>query len=138
MQLRNDYERGVYNGDIGMVESADDSQKSVRVRFDDRLVPYRWEDVAGLTLAYASTIHKAQGSEFPAVVIILHTQHYVLLARNLLYTAVTRARRLAVLVGSKKALAMAVRNASASSRVTGLAERITRALPPLGGRTGSS
>ena len=138
LQLRNDYDRGVYNGDIGWVEAADEADRSLSVRFDERLVRYEWEDLSALALAYVSTIHKSQGSEFPAVVVILHTQHYVLLARNLLYTAVTRARKLAVIVGSRKALAIAIKNASAGSRTTGLANHLRRELAPLAGRTGSS
>jgi exodeoxyribonuclease V alpha subunit len=129
MQLRNNYELGVYNGDIGRVTAVDASAQTVSVRYDERTVTYEWMDLDEISLAYACTIHKSQGSEFPAVVILLHTQAYILLARNLLYTAVTRGRRLAVIVGSRKALAIAVKNASARTRSTLLAERLKAALP---------
>jgi exodeoxyribonuclease V alpha subunit len=128
MQTRNDYERGVANGDIGSVETVDEAARSLTVRFDDRLVSYPQEDLDELALAYACSIHKSQGSEFPAVVVVLHTQHFVLLARNLLYTAVTRGKRLAVIVGSRKAMAMAVKSVSARPRRTLLARRLRAAL----------
>ena len=98
-----------------------------RVRFDDGTGEYDATDLDDLALAWASTIHKSQGGEFPGVVVVLHTQHYVLLRRTLLYTAVTRARRVAVIVGSRQALGMAVRDAaSADRRCTLLAERLRR------------
>ena len=129
MQRHNDYTRGVYNGDIGLVESVDRTARTFTVRFDDRPVSYDWADLDELSLAYACTIHKAQGSEFPAAVVVLHTQAYVLLARNLLYTAVTRGRRLTVIVGSRKALAIAVKKGSTGTRLTGLAGKLKKALP---------
>jgi exodeoxyribonuclease V alpha subunit len=127
MQLRNDYERGVWNGDIGSIASVDTEARVITVRYDDRDAVYEWADLDGISPAYACTIHKSQGSEFPAVVIVLHTQAYVLLARNLLYTAATRGRRLTVIVGSEKALAIAVKNASAGARRTGLADKLSKA-----------
>jgi exodeoxyribonuclease V alpha subunit len=128
MQMRNDYTRGVYNGDIGWIESIDADGRTAGVRFEERLVPCDWADLDQLSLAYACSIHKSQGSEFPAVVTVVHEQHYPLLRRTLLYTAVTRARTLAVLVGSRRALAMAVKNAGASTRTTRLAPLIAAAV----------
>jgi exodeoxyribonuclease V alpha subunit len=116
MQVRNDYERDVFNGDVGQVVRVDPQSRTVSVRFDAIETEYDAEDLDDLSLAWASTIHKSQGGEFPAVVVALHTQHYVLLQRTLLYTAITRARRVAVIVGSRQALGMAVRNAAAADR----------------------
>ena len=129
MQIRNDYDKDVFNGDIGRVErvapagSSEDSE-SLIVRFDDREIAYDYDELDELQLAYAATVHKSQGSEYPAVVIPVHTQHFVMLQRNLLYTAVTRARRLVVLVGARKALAMAVRNAEVARRCSRLDVRL--------------
>jgi exodeoxyribonuclease V alpha subunit len=124
MQLRNNYDQDVYNGDIGRVLDLDEDRDEVAVRFDERTVRYEVRDLGELTLAYACSIHKAQGSEYPCVVIPLHTQHYVMLQRNLLYTGITRGRRLVVLVGSARALAMAIRNARTDERRTRLAARL--------------
>jgi exodeoxyribonuclease V alpha subunit len=121
MQIRNNYELEVFNGDIGRIESADEVERSVWVRYDARLVRYDAADLDELVLAYACSIHKAQGSEYPCVVLPLHTQHYVMLQRNLLYTALTRARRLVVVVGTRRALAIAVRNDRVDARFTRLA-----------------
>ncbi|HVV50814.1 MAG TPA: AAA family ATPase, partial [Polyangia bacterium] len=122
MQVRNDYDKEVWNGDSGTVEGM--GAEALTVRFDDRLVEYALDEVDSLVLAYAATVHKSQGSEYPAVVIPVHTQHYVMLQRNLLYTAVTRSKRLCVLVGTRKALALAVRNADVAARASGLAARL--------------
>jgi exodeoxyribonuclease V alpha subunit len=124
MQIRNDYDKEVWNGDIGRVEQADAAAQTLVVRFDDRPIPYGLDDIDELTLAYAATVHKSQGSEYSAVVVPVHTQHYMMLQRNLLYTAVTRGKRLVVLVGSRKALGMAVRNAEIALRCSGLAQRL--------------
>jgi exodeoxyribonuclease V alpha subunit len=125
MQTRNDYDRDVFNGDLGEVVRVDPAARTLAVRFDAGESDYDATDLDDLALAWASTIHKAQGGEFPGVVVALHTQHYVLLQRTLLYTAVTRARRVAVIVGSRQALGMAVRNAAAADRrCTLLAERL--------------
>jgi exodeoxyribonuclease V alpha subunit len=110
MQVENDYDRDVYNGDVGIVRRIDLEEGELVVAFDGREVSYGFGELDELVLAYAATIHKSQGSEYPAVVIPLVTQHYVMLARNLLYTGVTRGKRLVVLVGQRKALAIAVRN----------------------------
>jgi exodeoxyribonuclease V alpha subunit len=127
MQVRNDYDRDVFNGDLGEVVRVDARERTLAVRFDNGTGEYDATDLDDLALAWASTIHKAQGGEFPGVVVALHTQHYVLLRRTLLYTAITRARRVAVIVGSRQALGMAVRDAaSAERRCTLLAERLRR------------
>ena len=112
MQLRNDYEREVWNGDLGWVKRVEDGVTYVEI--DGRAVSYTEDERDALTLAYASTIHKSQGSELPAVVIVLHPSHHVLLSRPLLYTALTRARTLAVLVGCPRAIARAARTAELS------------------------
>ena len=124
MQTSNNYDLGVFNGDIGTVEKVYPEQKAVSVLFDERNVRYEWSGMDELEPAYACSIHKSQGNEFPGVVIALHTQHYLLLKRNLLYTAVTRGRRLAVIVGSRKALAIAVKNTGSARRCTRLAVRL--------------
>ena len=122
MQVKNDYDKEVWNGDSGTIEGVGD--ETLAVRFDDRLVEYTLDELDTLVLAYAATVHKSQGSEYAAVVIPVHTQHYVMLQRNLLYTAVTRGKRLVVLVGTRKALALAVRNADVAARASGLAARL--------------
>ena len=127
MQLRNDYDREVFNGDIGHVVLAD-PEEGLTVEFDNRLVGYDLAAAADLTLAYAISVHKSQGSEYPAVVIVLMPEHHIMLQRNLLYTALTRARRVAVLISSRDTLSRAVGNASPSARNTTLAERIREAL----------
>jgi exodeoxyribonuclease V alpha subunit len=124
MQIVNDYEKDVFNGDIGAITALDHQEQELRVRFDERDVVYRFGELDELVLAYAATVHKSQGSEYPAVVVPIHTQHYVMLQRNLLYTAVTRARKLVVLVGTKKALAIATKRVSSRRRVTTLKERM--------------
>jgi exodeoxyribonuclease V alpha subunit len=124
MQVRNNYQLEVYNGDIGRVTAIDEVEQEVVVTIDGRPVRYDFGDLDELVLAYACSIHKAQGSEYPCVVVPLHTQHYVMLQRNLLYTAVTRGRRLVVLVGSRRALAVAVKSAAGRTRWTRLAERL--------------
>ncbi len=124
MQLRNNYELEVYNGDVGRIERADEGGQRVSVRFADRLVVYDAAGLDELALAYACSVHKAQGSEYPCVVMPVHSQHHVMLQRNLLYTAVTRGKRLVVLVGDRRALATAVRTRRTRERFTLLAERL--------------
>jgi exodeoxyribonuclease V alpha subunit len=109
MQVANDYQREVYNGDLGIVRRIDAEEGELVAEFDGREVAYGFGELDELVLAYATTVHKSQGSEYPAVVIPLTTQHFAMLRRNLLYTGVTRGRRLVVLVGSRRALAIAVR-----------------------------
>lgn len=127
MQTVNDYEKNVFNGDIGRVRAIDRQEQEVTVAFDGRPVAYGFGELDELSLAYAATVHKSQGSEYPAVVVPIHTQHYVMLQRNLLYTAVTRARKLVVLVGTKEALAIATNRVSSRRRITTLKERLAEA-----------
>ncbi|MCP1214407.1 SF1B family DNA helicase RecD2 [Acetobacter okinawensis] len=122
MQIANDYDRDVFNGDLGVIDRIDVEEGKLTVSFDGREVVYGFGELDELVLAYATTIHKSQGSEYPAVVIPLVTQHYAMLARNLLYTGVTRGRKLVVLVGQKKALAIAVRNQGGRRRWSKLRE----------------
>jgi exodeoxyribonuclease V alpha subunit len=124
MQLRNNYDKEVFNGDIGRILAVDAAEQAVRVLVDDREVTYDFGELDEVTLAYAITVHKSQGSEYPCVLLPLHTAHYVMLQRNLLYTAITRAKRLLVIVGTPKALAMAVRNAGSQARYCRLAARL--------------
>ncbi len=124
MQLRNNYEKEVFNGDIGIVTDIDEDDQVIWVRMEDRLVPYDFGETDDLMLAYAISVHKSQGNEYPAVVLPLLTQHYMMLQRNLLYTAVTRAKKLVVLVGSRRAIFMAVNNARPAERYSLLKERL--------------
>jgi exodeoxyribonuclease V alpha subunit len=124
LQTVNDYDKGVFNGDLGRVASLDLDQGSLAVSYDEVEVSYDFSELDELLPAYAMSVHRSQGSEFPAVVIPILTQHYPMLQRNLLYTAVTRARKLAVLVGSPKAIAIAVRNRRAEERHTTLSRRL--------------
>ena len=124
MQIVNNYDRDVFNGDIGQIVGADGGERSLTVRFPEKHVEYDLLDLSELVLAYATTVHKSQGNEYPVVVLPIHTQHYIMLQRNLLYTALTRAKRLAVLVGSRKALSIAVRNNQVAHRNTSLAQRL--------------
>ncbi|MGC9357013.1 MAG: SF1B family DNA helicase RecD2 [Anaerolineae bacterium] len=130
MQIRNDYDRQVFNGDMGRVVDVDLEQSQLVVDFEGVGVIYEFTQLDELVHAYAVSIHKSQGSEFPAVVVPILTQHYVMLQRNLLYTAVTRAQELAVLVGSYRAIAIAVHNDKIAQRNTKLAERLRASSPP--------
>jgi exodeoxyribonuclease V alpha subunit len=122
MQIENDYDKEVYNGDIGYIDDVDSDSGELTARFDGRSVTYGFDELDTLVPAYAATIHKSQGSEYPAVVIPVVTQHYAMLQRNLLYTGVTRGKKLVVLVGQKKAVAIAVRNVSGRRRWSKLKE----------------
>jgi exodeoxyribonuclease V alpha subunit len=124
MQIRNNYDLEVFNGDIGRVIKIDAEEPQVEVRFDERVVIYDTADLDELVLGYACSIHKSQGSEYPVVILPLHTQHYVMLQRNLLYTGITRGRKLVVIVGSRRALAIAVKNNRVEARYTRLTERL--------------
>jgi exodeoxyribonuclease V alpha subunit len=124
MQTRNNYDKDVFNGDIGFIHAIDLIDQLLQVDFDGRSVSYDWNEADELTLAYAISVHKAQGSEFPAVVLPVVTGHYLMLQRNLLYTAITRARNLCVLAGSRKAISMAVRNNKVAQRFTALEWRL--------------
>lgn len=130
MQIENDYDREVYNGDIGFIDDVDPEAGELVASFDGRAVTYGFGELDALVPAYAATIHKSQGSEYPAVVIPVLTQHYAMLQRNLLYTGVTRGRQLVVLVGQKKAVAIAVRNASGRRRWSKLDEWLSDDVGP--------
>ena len=123
MQIKNNYDKGVFNGDMGIIERLDADKQMLWVHFDD-IVEYDQSDLDELTLAYAITTHRSQGSEFPVVVLPLTTQHYVMLQRNLLYTAITRAKQMVVIVGTKKALKLAIENDEVARRYTTLKERL--------------
>ena len=135
MQIENDYDKEVYNGDIGFVADVEPDEAERTASFDGRSVTYGFGELDTLVPAYAASIHKSQGSEYPAVVIPVMTQHYAMLQRNLLYTGVTRGKRLVVLVGQKKAIAIAVRNVSGRRRWSKLAEWL-RPGPPASQRIG--
>ena len=124
IQTQNNYDKEVYNGDLGFVERIDPEESELTVRFDSRTVVYAFAELDELSPAYAITIHKSQGSEFPAVVIPLAMSQYLLLQRNLLYTGITRGRKLVVIVGQRRALSMAVRQQSSGSRHSGLLARL--------------
>jgi exodeoxyribonuclease V alpha subunit len=128
MQLRNDYDKNVFNGDLGFVHTLDEGTGTLAVRFDDQEVPYEASELDELALAYACTVHKSQGSEYPAVVIPLLTTHFVMLSRNLLYTAVTRGKRLVVLVSDPRALELALSERRREERRTRLSERLSAAV----------
>ncbi len=126
LQTVNNYDKGIFNGDIGRVAEIDMESQELTVDYDGQRVAYDFGELDELSLAYALTIHKSQGSEYPAVIVPLHTQHYLLLQRNLLYTSITRGKRLVVLVGSRKALGIAVHRQETINRCTALAWRITQ------------
>ncbi|MBW2457639.1 MAG: AAA family ATPase, partial [Deltaproteobacteria bacterium] len=127
MQLRNDYQKEVFNGDIGRITAVDEEDRSITVTFDGRAVDYAEAEIDELTLAYATSIHKSQGSEYPAVVVPILTAHFVMLARNLIYTAVTRGKQLVVLIADPRAMSIALNEARKEHRKTYLAERLAQA-----------
>ena len=131
MQVENDYDKEVYNGDLGIVSRIDTEESQLTVQFDGRDITYDFAELDELVLAYATTIHKSQGSEYPAVVIPLSTQHYPMLQRNLVYTGVTRGKRLVVLLGQRKALAIAVKGARTRRRWSKLGDWLGRAATTL-------
>jgi len=124
MQLENNYDKDIFNGDTGFIQKIDTNEQQLVVRFGDRLVHYDFNELDELTPAYAITVHKSQGSEYPIVVVPVHTQHFMMLQRNLLYTAVTRGRKLVILVGTRKAIAMAVKRNDVGLRTTSLSRRL--------------
>lgn len=126
MQIRNNYDKEVFNGDIGIIDSVDLTERTLAVNFDNRKIVYDATELDELVHAYATTIHKAQGSEYPIVVMPVLMNHYVMLQRNLVYTGITRAKKILVMVGTKKALAYAVRNVTVTRRNTMLTERLGR------------
>ena len=130
MQIRNNYDKEVFNGDMGRISHLDMQERNLGITFDDRVVPYDFDELDELAPAYAISIHKSQGSEYPAVIIPLMMQHYVLLQRNLVYTGVTRGKKLVILVGEARALHMAVKNNKTRRRHTRLAQRLASDLTP--------
>ena len=124
MQLRNNYDKDVFNGDVGFVSEVSQEERRLTVLFDGRQVEYSSGDLDELTLAYATTIHKSQGSEYPAVIVLLHNQHYMMLQRNLLYTAITRGKKLVLVIGSRWAAATAIETNTVKGRRTSLSERL--------------
>ena len=122
MQTENDYDKEVYNGDLGFITAIDLEVGDIRITFDGREVSYVAGELDQIVLAYATTIHKSQGSEYPVVIIPVTTQHYAMLQRNLLYTGVTRGKRLVILIGQKKAVMIAVKNVSGRRRWSKLRE----------------
>jgi len=128
MQVVNNYDKSVYNGDVGTISRIDLEEQEVEVNFEGRLVTYDFSELDELVLAYAISIHKSQGSEYPAVIIPVVTQHYMLLQRNLIYTGITRGKKLVILIGSKRALAIAVKNNKTQNRFTWLKERLAKGI----------
>jgi len=124
MQIKNNYDKNVFNGDIGIITQVDTEDRQVMIRFDNNEVPYDISELDEVVLAYATTIHKSQGSEYKIVIAPFITQHFMMLQRNLLYTCVTRAKQVMVLIGTKKALAIALKNNKVEQRNTSLAQKI--------------
>ena len=124
MQLRNNYDKDVYNGDVGFVKSVDVANKSIVVTYDGKPVVYDSSELDELVLSYAMTVHKSQGSEYPAIILLVHTQHYVMLQRNLLYTAITRGKKLVLIIGVPYAVDMAIKNNTVCERRTSLGKRL--------------
>jgi exodeoxyribonuclease V alpha subunit len=126
MQIRNNYDKDVFNGDIGRIAQIRDEDHEVIVSFEDRAVTYDFSELDEIVLAYAVSVHKSQGSEYPVVVFPVLTQHYILLQRNLIYTAVTRGKNLVIMVGSRKALSIGVNNNKTQQRYTRLGYRLVQ------------
>ncbi len=126
MQIKNNYDKDVFNGDIGRITRIEREDQEVTVDYDGRSVSYEYSDLDEIVMAYAVTVHKSQGSEYPVVVMPILTEHYMLLQRNLLYTGITRGKKLVILVGTKKAMAIAIKNNNPQKRHTLLRERLTR------------
>jgi exodeoxyribonuclease V alpha subunit len=126
MQVRNDYDKDVFNGDIGIVLHADKAKFRLSVDFDGRTVNYERDELNDVTLAYAVSVHKAQGSEYQAVIMPLLTQHFIMLQRNLFYTALTRAKKLSVVIGSYKALYIAIKNDKPVKRNSLIKDKLIR------------
>lgn len=127
MQIRNDYEKDVFNGDIGIVVHIDRARYRIIINFDGRPVSYEKDELDDITLAYAVSVHKAQGSEYQAVVMPLLTQHFIMLQRNLFYTALTRAKKLSIIIGSYKALHIAIKNDKPVKRNSLIKEKLLEA-----------
>ena len=129
MQIRNNYDKNVFNGDIGIIEKVNMEDRTLCIRFDGSLVEYEASELDEVTLAYATTIHKSQGSEYPIVVIPVLMTHFVMLQRNLIYTGITRAKKICVLIGQPKALAYAIRNLTVKERLRGELQDSPMGLP---------
>ena len=127
MQLRNNYKKDVYNGDLGYITTVDLEENKLTVKFEGKEVTYEHTELEELQLAYACTIHKSQGSEFPVVIMPVSTAHYIMLQRNLIYTGITRAKKLCVLIGTKNALGVAIQNNTVPKRNSLLKERMIEA-----------
>jgi len=125
MQIVNNYDKDVFNGDIGWISRINREERDLTIDFDGKQIRYDFSELDEVVLAYAISVHKSQGSEYPAVVLPVMTQHYLLLQRNLIYTGITRAKKLVVLVGTKKALAIAIKNNKPQMRYTHLCKRLT-------------
>ncbi len=124
MQLRNNYDKDVFNGDMGIIQVIDLEDQELVIDMEGKRVTYDFSDLDEITLAYAISVHKSQGSEYPVVVLPMLTQHYMMLQRNLFYTAITRAKKMVVIVGTRKAMAIAVKNDKIAQRWTALQERL--------------
>ncbi|NTV91524.1 MAG: ATP-binding domain-containing protein, partial [Clostridiales bacterium] len=131
MQIKNNYDKGVFNGDIGTITEMDTEDRTLKIRFDGVDVDYDATELDEVVLAYATTVHKSQGSEYKIVVAPMYMQHYMMLQRNLLYTCITRAKKVFVLIGSKKAIGIAVSNNKIQKRNTMLAKRLKNMLMPV-------
>jgi exodeoxyribonuclease V alpha subunit len=131
IQLKNDYQREVFNGDLGVVVAMDAIEQEVTISFDGRDVVYDYGDLNEVALAWSISIHKSQGSEYPVVILPIYMTHYVMLSRNLIYTGLTRAKKLAIIIGSNKAIGMAVRQVNQQERYTRLKERLHGTYPSL-------
>lgn len=128
IQLRNDYNRDIYNGDLGIIQEIDPTEQELIIKFDERFIKYDYADLNELSLAFCVSIHKAQGSEYPVVIMPIYMQHYIMLNRNLIYTGLTRAKKLAILIGSNKAISIAVNQKHELERYTRLSERLIAGL----------
>ena len=126
MQLRNNYDKDVFNGDMGLIQAIDLEDQEMMIDMEGNIVTYDFSDLDEITLAYAISVHKSQGSEYPVVVLPMLTQHYMMLQRNLFYTAITRAKKMVVIVGTRKAMAIAVNNDKIATRWSALKERLQR------------
>ena len=124
MQLRNNYDKDVFNGDMGIIQAIDLEDQELVIDMEGKIVTYDFSDLDEITLAYAISVHKSQGSEYPVVVLPMLTHHYMMLQRNLFYTAITRAKKMVVIVGTRKAMAIAVKNDKIAQRWTALQERL--------------
>jgi len=128
IQQTNDYEREVFNGDVGFITNIDTEEQEVTVQYLERSVIYDYADLNEIALAWSVSVHKSQGSEYPVVILPLYMQHYMMLTRNLFYTGLTRAKSLAIVVGSKKAISLALRSTDKQQRYTQLRERLEQAV----------